>query len=276
MNGTPASAARLLHVLDVLLVALLVEHQQRRLVCASVRAAISRRAVVVLPAPVAPNSTTCCPAPIGSRGPRFAHRGHRHVRERPAATAVRARARPASAGTARSPSRCSRRGLPDPAASELVVAKLLAGAEVARSPARSHDSRRRSTATPAATGRAPRSMRPDRSRQRARAHQRPPADTGSVPTKLFSGEAATRRQRRPGPGASSGRGRQRSSPGATSRGPASGQVPVASTPASGVPQRPRAGSSRPARSASFRGQRSDRPAAPSARTRSAISSSPQT
>ena len=36
---------------------------------ASVRAAINRRAVVVLPAPVAPNSTTCCPAPSGSRGP---------------------------------------------------------------------------------------------------------------------------------------------------------------------------------------------------------------
>ena len=70
MNGTPASAASCF-MCSTSSGSPFWSSTSSAALSWSVRAAISRRAVVVLPAPVAPNSTTCCPAPSGSRGPCF-------------------------------------------------------------------------------------------------------------------------------------------------------------------------------------------------------------
>ena len=82
--------------------------------CASVRAASSRRAVVVLPVPVPPQMNTCWPSPSGSLAPRSPGARHRHVLDVRRPRPVGERSRLASAMYVRSPGRGSRRRLPHP------------------------------------------------------------------------------------------------------------------------------------------------------------------
>ena len=124
-------------MLDVLGVALLVEHQQSRVVVERPRRDQPPRGrSLARTGRAEQHHVLSCP----QRQPRplLLHRSHRHVGERarpwPFAyqLALRAQVQPLAVTVLS-------RGLPDPAASELVVTKLLACSQVARSPSRSHD-----------------------------------------------------------------------------------------------------------------------------------------
>ena len=124
-------------MLDVLGVALLVEHQQRGVLGERPRGDQPPRGRGLTGTGRAEqHHVLSCP----QRQPRplLVHRSHRHVGERarpwPFADqlSLRAQVQPLAVTVLS-------RGLPDPTPSELVVAKLLACSQVARSPSRSHD-----------------------------------------------------------------------------------------------------------------------------------------
>ena len=98
----------------------------------SARAATTRSALVVLPVPVPPQEKMCCPSLLGSRGPSGSPvigtygscSGHGRVRT----------ISPWERMYTRSPGRLVGRGLPEPSPAQLVLAELLAGAQVGQPP----------------------------------------------------------------------------------------------------------------------------------------------